>query len=269
MSKTILITGSTDGIGLETAKMLVNDGHNVILHGRSDAKLEAAKSELSQLSSEWGGRAYMADLSELAGIDSLAEALTRDFSKIDVLINNAGVYKTPNPLAQNGLDIRFMVNTIAPAVLTDALMPLLGSEGRVISLSSAAQAPVSLDALAGQVRVGDMDAYSQSKLALTMWSSQMAKEHPSGPVFIAVNPGSLLASKMVKEGFGVAGNDIRIGAEILSRLSLAPEAAAASGKYFDNDRGSFGPPHADGQNSQKSAAVTTAIFRTIDRLRGA
>ena len=134
-----------------------------------------------------------------------------------MLINNAGIFKTPEPITQDGLDVRFAVNTIAPYLLTQKLLPLLGASGRVINLSSAAQSPVDPEALAGRVRLSDdLTTYAQSKLALTMWSRSMALSlKDEGPVIIAVNPGSLLGTKMVKEGFGMAGNDIRIGADIL------------------------------------------------------
>ena len=76
-----------------------------------------------------------------------------------------------------------------------------------------------------------MGAYAQSKLALTIWSREMVKELPDGPIVVAVNPGSLLASKMVKEGFGIAGNDLQIGADILCQAALDDSFADASGKY--------------------------------------
>ncbi|WP_147113239.1 SDR family NAD(P)-dependent oxidoreductase [Tateyamaria sp. syn59] len=235
MTKTILITGSTDGIGLLTAKTLAAQGHEVILHGRSTGKLEAAVKDV-------GGKvaSYEADLSSLKATSALAEKVTANHDRIDVLINNAGVYKVPDPTLPNGQDVRFVVNTLAPHVLTTALLPIVPNDGRVINLSSAAQAPVHLAALSGKKALQDMEAYAQSKRAITLWSAQMAENHPDGPVFIAVNPGSLLASKMVKEGFGVAGNDLQIGADILCRLSLDSAFATASGQYWDNDAGRFG-----------------------------
>jgi len=261
MQKTILITGSTDGIGLETAKELVSQGHHVLIHGRNPAKLEEAERMLSSLTGDGRVESYVADLSRMTDVKALAKAVTEKHDKLDVLINNAGVYKTPESVTQDGLDVRFAVNAFAPYLLTKKLLPLLGSNARVINLSSAAQAPVDPEALAGRVRLSDdLDVYAQSKLALTMWSRTMALSlKDKGPVFIAVNPGSLLATKMVKQGFGMAGNDIRIGVDILTRAAMADEFATASGQYFDNDVDKFSSPHPDALNPQKSEEVIYAI----------
>ncbi len=254
MSKTILITGATDGIGLETARRLATDGHRVLLHGRSADKLDAAARAVG----DPAGR-YLADLSRLADVEALAAAIAVEHQRLDVLINNAGVFKTPVTTTAEGLDVRFMVNTLAPYALTRRLLPLFAREGRIVNLSSAAQSPVSLRALTGESRLSDMEAYAQSKLALTMWSATLAAELTDGPVVVAVNPGSLLASKMVREGFGVAGSDLGIGAEILARAALSPDFADASGRYFDNDAGRFGPPHPDALDLDKSRALVRAM----------
>ena len=102
-----------------------------------------------------------------------------------------------------------MVNTYAPALLSTLLLPIIPNDGRLVHLSSAAQAHVDVDAIEGKRRLNDMKAYAQSKLALTMWSQDFAVHHPDGPMSVAVNPGALLATKMVREGFGTAGNDLQ------------------------------------------------------------
>ena len=259
MQKTILVTGSTDGIGLATAKILVSLGHNVLLHGRNRSKLDDAEKALTAL--QGGGRveSYVADLSRMADVEALAKAVTEKHAKLDVLINNAGIFKTPNPVTPDGLDVRFVVNTLAPYLLTKRLLPLLGTLGRVVNLSSAAQAPVDLEALAGRHKLDDMGAYAQSKLAITAWTRVMAQELKDGPVIIAVNPGSLLASKMVKEGFGVAGADISIGAKILERAALSDEFASASDQYYDNDNSQFASPHPDALDARKSGELVSVI----------
>ena len=258
MSKTILITGATDGIGLETAKILVEQGHNILLHGRNTEKLQKVEAELSTLGTV---ESYVADLSDISAVMSLAKAVAEKHQSLDVLINNAGVLQTSNTITDDGLDVRFAVNTIAPYLLTKKLIPLLGNKGRVINLSSAAQAPVNLDALAGHGgKMSAMDAYSQSKLAITMWSRSMAQSlGNNGAIIIAVNPGSLLGSKMVKENFGIAGKDIAIGAGILVRAALSDEFSNSSGQYFDNDKGQFAAPHPDALEYNKCKQVVEAI----------
>ena len=260
MKKVILITGATDGIGLATAKMLATQGHDLLIHGRSADKLAKVATILSELPNVGVISSYLADLSQINSVKVLAEQISKDHSAIDVIINNAGVFKLTNPINQAGFDLRFIVNTIAPYLLTKLLLPVMSKSSRVVNLSSAAQAPVDLKALLGQVELSDMAAYSQSKLAITMWTQHMAEKLKGhGPIFFAVNPGSLLASKMVQDGFGVAGSDINIGAKILTRLSTEQGLAEHSGQYFDNDKGQFSAPHPDGLNKQKSAKIVEVI----------
>ncbi len=261
MTKTIFITGSTDGIGLEAAKSLYSQGHHILLHGRSDIKLKAAVNALSNRSGDGRVESYLADLSRMADVETLGEAIAANHEQLDVVINNAGVFRTADTFTDDGLDIRFAVNTFAPYLLTQRLLPLLRPRTRVVNLSSAAQSPVNLEALAGKTKIPDqLNAYAQSKLALTMWSRTMAHLHKNRALgFIAVNPGSLLATKMVKEGFGMAGNDIRIGAEILVSAALSDEFAAASGLYFDNDKGRFASPHPDALDQKKTERVVRVI----------
>jgi len=260
MNKTILITGATDGIGLETAISLANQGHQVLLHGRSESKMAAT---LKAIPANSDAKGYLADLSSLSEVNELAEAVLEDYQHIDVVINNAGVLKLSNPITSSGVDARFMVNTIAPYCLTQRLLPAMTPTSRVLNLSSAAQAPVDINALQGKVKMSDMAAYSQSKLAIIMWSQDLAKQ-TNAPIVIAINPGSLLGTKMVKEGFNTAGRDISIGSDILCRLALDDEFSSASGKYFDNDAGSFAPPHADALNATKTSAVLQAMRKLID-----
>ena len=201
----------------------------------------------------------MADLSDLKETAQMAEAIIGAHPSLDVVINNAGVFKAPVAKAPNGMDLRFVVNTIAPYVLAQRLLPIIPQTGRILNLSSAAQMPIDMKAMTGHTPLSESMAYAQSKLAITMWSAHMAAALPDGPAVIAVNPASLLGTKMVKEAYGSEGKDIRIGSDILVRLALEAEFADKSGQYYDNDRGQFGPPHADALDSQKIAAFMSEL----------
>ena len=261
MQKKILLTGATDGIGLETEKILVSQGHQVLLHGRNAAKLAEVEKTLSGMGTTGQVESYVADLSKLEEVEALAKAVADKHAQLDVLINNAGVLKTPEPITADGLDVRFVVNTFAPFVLTQRLMSLLDHSSRVVNVSSAAQSPVDLDLLAGKTStLDDFSAYAQSKLALNMWTNELVRRlGEEGPMIVSVIPGSFLASKLVKEGFGMEGKVLGFGADIVMRAALSDEFETASGLYFDNDSGQFADPHPDGLNPQKCAAVVAAI----------
>lgn len=253
----VLITGATDGIGLATAKMLVSQGHDVLLHGRNKEKLVNVVKELGEKKTEQ----YVADLSKLSHVRKFAQAIMEKHDRLDVLINNAGVYSAPAVMTEDGLDVRFAVNTVAPYLLTKALLPLMDESSRVVNLSSAAQEPVDAEALSGTKRLSDGEAYAQSKLALTMWTFELAKH--VAPIVVAVNPKSLLGSKMVKSAFGLDGHDINIGADILCRAALSDTFADASGLYFDNDIEQFGAPHPDARDSEKCAGLVQQLEAII------
>lgn len=263
MSKTILITGSTDGIGLLTATKLVNAGHQVLIHGRNEQKLQAAADQLNGLGKQKVAP-YLADLASFAETQRLIADVKQDFDNIDVLINNAGVYKTSEPMTSDNLDIRFVVNTIAPFMISQGLLSALNKDGRIVNLASAAQAKVNLDVLSGKVHLANhFSVYAQSKLALIIWSMRLAKQIGSrGPAVIAINPGSLLATKMVAEGFGIEGKDLNIGADILIKAAFDDAFANTSGQYFDNDTGQFASQKVD----ELSQSDIEALMTTIDDL---
>lgn len=188
----------------------------------------------------------------LESVEQLAIDIANEVSKIDVLINNAGVYNSKFNESDDGYDMRFVVNYLAPYVLTNKLLSfgILAENSRIINLSSAAQAPVSLDALAGNESITEQAAYAQSKLALTMWSFQLAKQLPNIQV-LAVNPGSLLNTNMVKEAFGTHWSSADKGANILYELAVSTKHNGITGKYFDNDKGNYGNAHADAYDAGK------------------
>lgn len=264
MTKTILLTGATDGIGLETAKLLANHAGQILLHGRNTEKLQRAQQQLLQLNPKLSTEIILADLSDLAAVAEMADAIKQRHQHIDVVINNAGVFKTSEPLTRSGYDVRLIINTVAPYLLTLSLLPLMNGQSRVVNVASAAQAPISLAALRGEERLSDSAAYAQSKLALISWTHQLAHNRNSNtPVLLAINPASFLGSKMVKEAYGSAGRSLSIGAEILLKAAVDDEFSRHSGQYFDNDSGEFAAPHPDALRMDKNQALLAALNEVL------
>lgn len=269
MNKTILITGATDGIGYATIQMLLDTDNVLIIHGRTKEKVEDTLSKLNRLPHKAILKGVYADLTDFSQIKSLIDDVHSSYDKIDVLINNAGVYNTALTRTKDDLETRFVVNAIAPYYLTKSLLNIMGGESRVINLSSAAQSSVDMQALTKYTLLNPSEAYAQSKLALTMWSCKMGSEFiniNNKPSIIAVNPKSFLGSKMVKDAYGVAGHDIRIGADVLCRAALSTEFENASGLYFDNDQGRFANPHPDALNKNLTSLIMDKMDKLIENL---
>jgi NAD(P)-dependent dehydrogenase (short-subunit alcohol dehydrogenase family) len=246
VKKIVLITGATDGIGKLAAIKLAKEGHAIYIHGRNQEKLVSTISEIKEKSSNENVKGFVADFSDLDSVRQMAQQIKGDLTKIDVLINNAGVYKSSISQNKDGLDIRFVVNYFAPYLLTNEIMSLLnrGSEPRIINVSSAAQSSISYEVLLGKEKRSEGDTYAQSKLALTMWSFYLAKTLKNIDV-VSVNPGSLLNTKMVKEAFGNYWSSADKGADILYDLAISEDYKGVTGKYYNNDENSFEKAHSD------------------------
>src|SRR5271155_3240291 len=142
--KTALITGSTDGVGRYVAERLAAEGARVIVHGRDRARGEAVIERIKRQGGD--ARLLIADLSALAGVRSLAEAVKRETDGLDALVNNAGIGTSGarRELSADGLELRFAVNYLAGFLLTRLLLPTLESRpsSRIVNVASAGQQPI-------------------------------------------------------------------------------------------------------------------------------
>ena len=267
MRKSVLITGASEGIGLETARMMVAAGHHVLLQGRSPERLDAVVRTLSVIGGEARVERYAADLSSMSEAIDLARTVAEEHAALDIVINGAGVHYALDEITEDGLDTRFVTNAIAPWLLTRGLLSRLGSSGRVINVSTSRQRSVDLKALTGTVRLGDGMAHAQSHLALTMWSRALARSlGDAGPSILVVDPGST-SVRTVIGGAAVRESDLRAGARVLVRAALESEHAGASSGLFDAGSDAFLAPHPDALDLRKSSAVLRAMESVIGSAR--
>ena len=267
MTKNILITGSTDGIGKLAANKMAKAGHQLYLHGRNESKLETVISELKRTSGNDHIEGFVADFSDLVHVQQMAYQIIEEVSSIDVVINNAGIYDKYTPNVKGNFDSRLIVNYFAPFLLTTIFNShsLFKTNARVINVSSAGQASVSLDFLNGRSSINVHQAYSQSKLALIMWSFYLAKNQPNINVN-SINPGSLLNTKMAQQNFGIFRNSAEKGANILYDFAVSQTYEGISGKYYDNDKGNFAMAHADAYDEKIIESLIHQTTLIINKL---
>jgi len=240
-TKTILVTGSTDGIGRQTALELLRLGHRVIVHGRSPAKTAAAAEGLRQESGAESVETWSADLASLAAIRDAAPALLASHPKLDVLLHNAGIFMNERQLSPDGYELTFAVNHLAPFLLTHLLAPALeaAAPSRVVVVSSMAhvRGTVDFNDLHYTAGFSGHAAYSRSKMCNVLFAAELAERWKGKRITAnSLHPG-VVTTKLLREGFGMDGNDsLAQGAATSVHLAVAPEVEGVSGKYFSNKR---------------------------------
>lgn len=176
--KIVIVTGSSSGIGFETAKNLAARGAHVILAVRNAEKGKRAMSEIQQLDTRAKLTVKLLDISEMTSIKDFVAEIKTEFGKVDVLINNAGVIYQPYRRTIDGHELTLVINYLGPFLLTHLLLPLLNASenGRIINVSAMAHfhGNLKLEDLNMEKNFNEKDAYAQSKLALTVFTKYLA-----------------------------------------------------------------------------------------------
>jgi len=235
--QTILLTGATDGIGEITARKLAEQGAHLLLHGRNPEKLEGVSTKIQEATGNDTIETYLADFSALANVRQLAEDILNDHNSLDVLINNAGLgFEDERQESDDGYELRFAVNYLAPFLLTHLLLPALkkAAPSRIINVSSAGQHPIDFDDVMLENNYTATRAYRQSKLALIMFTIDLAERLKEDNISVnSLHPGTYLDTKMVREADINPLGNAETGAEAEVYLATAPELKNVTGKYFN------------------------------------
>ncbi|KAB1188751.1 MULTISPECIES: SDR family oxidoreductase [Haloferax] len=246
--RTALVTGSTSGIGRETALALGRLGATVFVHGRD----RDAGRQVASAIDDAGGDAvfFRADLADVDTVHHLADEIRDRTDRLDILVNNAGAHFSAGHLTSDGVEQTFAVNHLAPFVLTHDLHELLPNDGRVVTVSSGVHHRA--DGTFDVTTVDDydgLDAYARSKLANILFTVGLARRL-DGPTANCCHPGLVPSSHLWRE----ASLPVRLGVGLLAflpqrlvggfaetpatgaatsvYLSASPAVEGISGQYF-------------------------------------
>jgi NAD(P)-dependent dehydrogenase (short-subunit alcohol dehydrogenase family) len=246
----ILVTGATDGLGRRVAEDLAGGGAKLLLHGRNPAKGQVVLEEIRKATGNTHLSYYNGDLSSLAEVRRLAEEIIKEQPRLNVLINNAAIGGGPDPeqrqTSQDGYELRLAVNYLAPFLLTRLLLPLLqhtaeeNGISRIVNVSSGAQISLDFDDPMLERDYEGKRAYSQSKLALVMFTFDLAQQLAESRVTVnALHPASFMDTKMVREWPLEPQTKVETGARAVEYLVKAPELEGTTGQYFQESTRAF------------------------------
>jgi NAD(P)-dependent dehydrogenase (short-subunit alcohol dehydrogenase family) len=231
---TVLVTGATDGLGLEIARRLAASGVKVLAHGRSEEKLGRVVSELGD-----NAEAYLAELGSLEETRTLAQKVAAEHAELDILINNAGVATMERQTSADGYELDFAVNYLSHFLITLELLPVLRKTdgSRIVNVSSIGQAAIDFDdvMLEGDGAWNPGRAYSQSKLAQILFTIELAERLPAGdsPSVNALHPSTYMDTNMVR-GMGTTPiSTVDAGAEATLRLAVGDNVDGITGRFYN------------------------------------
>jgi NAD(P)-dependent dehydrogenase (short-subunit alcohol dehydrogenase family) len=237
--KTVLITGSTDGVGRYVATKLATGGAKVLIHGRHAARAKTLIDEIKRA----GGLEptfYQADLSSLAETRKLANAVLADHKRLDVFISNAGIgSQNEGParqISRDGHELRFAVNYLAGFLLARLLLPLLkaSAPSRIVNVASLGQHPIDFDDVMITRGYSGSRAYAQSKLSQIMFTIDLAGElRGSGVTVNSLHPATYMNTTMVRAGGIAPISTVEQGGEAILHLVTGDDVADRSGLFFN------------------------------------
>jgi retinol dehydrogenase 12 len=241
-----LITGATDGIGRKTALELAAKGFVVVVAARNAAKAQALVKEIEVTTGHRDADTITADLRSLAEVRQLSEIFHQRYPRLDVLINNAGIFSGVRQLTGDGFETTYQVNYLAPFYLTYLMLDALkqAEQGRIVNLSSSVYTAGKFDPenLQGEKRFSTFSAYSNSKLLMLLSTIELADRLKATPVTAnAVHPGVVRTQMLLRAPgiFRAAGYlalpfalSPRQGAATSLHLASSPDVKGISGKYF-------------------------------------
>jgi NAD(P)-dependent dehydrogenase (short-subunit alcohol dehydrogenase family) len=237
--KTVLITGSTDGVGRYVATELARQRANVLIHGRDAGRGKALIEEIRRAGAD-APAFYQADLSSLAAVRALADAVMADHKKLDVFVSNAGIGSMNGGpgrhVSADGHELRFAVNYLAGFLLAYLLLPSIkaAAPSRIVNVSSLGQHPIDFDDVMITRNYSGGRAYAQSKLSQIMFTIDLANELKGANVTVnSLHPATYMNTTMVRAGGITPMSTVEQGGAAILHLVSGDDVAGKSGLFFN------------------------------------
>ena len=245
-SKIVLITGATSGIGKETTRGLAQLGATIIIAARDKTKAKQTKSELIKSTNNKNIDFIPCDLASFKSIRKCAQEFKTRYNRLDVLINNAGIWDFRRRETADGIENIFQTNYLAPFLLTNLLLDTLkaSAPSRIINVVSGLQSgTIHFDDLEFKNKFSGMKAYSHSKLALILFTRLLAKKlEGTGVTVNCVQPG-MTRTELGRDApgfqrvfFKLFGKDPKKGAETSIYLASSKDVENITGEYFEKKK---------------------------------
>jgi len=237
--KTVLITGSTDGVGRYVAGALAKLGAELLIHGRDAPRARSLIDDIAA-SGHAPPTFYQADLSSLDSVRKLASTIASRHKRIDVFISNAGIGSmNGGPLRQvsaDGYELRFAVNYLSGFLLAYLLLPLIkaAAPARIVNVASLGQHPIDFDDVMIVKNYSGSRAYAQSKLAQIMFTIDLANElEGTGVTVNSLHPATYMNTTMVRAGGITPISTVEEGGAAILHLATGDDVAGKSGLFFN------------------------------------
>lgn len=237
--KTVLITGSTDGVGRYVASRLAAEGARVLIHGRDAARAKTLIDGIVKAGHN-APTFYQADLSSMAGTRELAAAVLHDHKRLDVFVSNAGIgSQNDGPQRQesrDGHELRFAVNYLSGFLLAHLLLPLLktAAPSRIVNVASLGQHPIDFDDVMITKGYSGSRAYAQSKLSQIMFTIDLAAELKDAGITVnSLHPATYMNTTMVRAGGITPMSTVEQGGAAILYLVEGDDVAGKSGLFFN------------------------------------
>ena len=274
-TKVYMVTGVTSGLGKAIALELAKTGETVILVARDSNRAAQVEKEISALSQNPNLDMQLCDLSNLSSVRNLGTILKSRYSNIDVLINNAGIYKKVRGTSVDGYETMFATNHLGPFLLTYMLMDRLLASGtaRIINITAPSTTELNFDDLQGERSFNSLNAFGATKMANLLFTFELARRMESTGVTVnAVHPG-LVRSGLMKDAFApirllswlFSAPPSRAARDVV-KLALDPEFEDTNGKFLSRGKVIDPPAYAlDPANGVKLWEVSETLTNAVEQ----